>query len=271
LLDRPDINWDDVRTCQRGEPSPLRHLASLTPSRAQLVRRWVARLGARWHSEVWAIYRAGQDQWELDWLPNSDGHPTKADLIEALDDDPDLGVHRDALVVGTTAGAAARWAARMLKQGVAVIVDTETTDLDGAIIEIAIIDTDGTVLVDTLINPGPVPIAPEARQVHGLSQTDLADAPTWPDVLPHVLAATEGKTILAWGATFDASVILADCQRHALDPAHLADNRWGCIMDRRSDWERSRHWSPLGGPHRALGDTQAALDELQALARRPPT
>ena len=43
---------------------------------------------------------------------------------------------------------------QLLEPGVGVILDTETTDLDGRIIEISIIDAaTGTVLMDQLINP----------------------------------------------------------------------------------------------------------------------
>ena len=42
---------------------------------------------------------------------------------------------------------------QLLEPGVGVILDTETTDLDGRIIEISIIDAvTGTVLMDQLIN-----------------------------------------------------------------------------------------------------------------------
>lgn len=42
----------------------------------------------------------------------------------------------------------------MLQPDTAVIVDTETTDLGGVVIEIACIDAyDGRVLLDTLVNP----------------------------------------------------------------------------------------------------------------------
>lgn len=44
--------------------------------------------------------------------------------------------------------------AQLLAPGVGVILDTETTDLDGRIIEISIIDAaTGAVLMDQLINP----------------------------------------------------------------------------------------------------------------------
>lgn len=60
---------------------------------------------------------------------------------------------------------------QLLEPGIGVILDTETTDLDGRIIEISIIDAaTGTVLMDQLINPWdcsvhpPGPRDPHPRQ-----------------------------------------------------------------------------------------------------------
>ncbi|EFT29528.1 hypothetical protein HMPREF9343_02650 [Cutibacterium acnes HL099PA1] len=53
---------------------------------------------------------------------------------------------------------------QLLEPGVGVILDTETTDLDGRIIEISIIDAaTGTVLMDQLINPTLLDIPPGAE------------------------------------------------------------------------------------------------------------
>jgi DNA polymerase III epsilon subunit-like protein len=271
LRDRPEVNWDDVRAVRPGEASPLRRFAILAPSRGRLVHRWIAQMAARWDTEIWGVYRGAWDHWEIDWLPGSGGHPTSAELAQALDDDPDLAEHRDSIEIGTEAGAAVRWARAMLAPDTAVILDTETTDLwDGSVIELAVIDTDGTVLIDTLVNPGR-PIQPGAQGVHGISDDELVDAPTWPEVLPKLLAATHERQILAYHSDFDLEVILADCARHGLDPIHLGDaSRWDCIMSRRSDWARTRRPHSLDGPHGALGDALAALDVVRRLATPRP-
>jgi DNA polymerase III epsilon subunit-like protein len=148
-----------------------------------------------------------------------------------------------------------------------VIVDTETTDLWGAVCELAVVDAhSGEVLIDTLVNPG-IPIAEEARWVHGISDADVAGAPSWPEVLPGLLAVTKGRHLLAYGADYDAGVICSDTVRHGLDPAHLADGpRWGCVMDRRSDWARAWFRLPLEGGHRSLSDCRAALEVVRRIA-----
>ncbi|GGM22637.1 exonuclease domain-containing protein [Dactylosporangium sucinum] len=153
----------------------------------------------------------------------------------------------------------------MLQPGAAVILDTETSDLFGAVIELAVIDAaTGRKRLDTLVNPGPDhPIQDGAHAVHGITDADLADAPTWAQVLPRLKRATKGRTILAYNADYDATVIRADTARVGLAAGHLADDeQWGCVMLRRSDWSRSPRWQRLGGGHRALDDTRAARQVL---------
>ena len=158
----------------------------------------------------------------------------------------------------------------MLAPGAAVILDTETTDLPGAICDIAVVDAaTGAVLLDSLVDPR-APITLGASWVHGLTDAEVAGASCWPEVLPQLLEVTRGRQILAYNAEFDAGVIRADCHRYGLDPGHLGDaDRWGCLMTRRSDWARRRRWLPLEGGHRALADAHAALDVLRTLAAYP--
>ena len=66
----------------------------------------------------------------------------------------------------------------MLRPGRAVILDVETTDLHGRVCELAVIDTNGATLFDTLVNPG-CPISPAATAVHGIIDADVTSAPTW--------------------------------------------------------------------------------------------
>ncbi|NUT51057.1 MAG: 3'-5' exonuclease [Saccharothrix sp.] len=157
----------------------------------------------------------------------------------------------------------------MLEPGAAVILDTETTDLWGSVIEIAVVDAcTGKVLLNTLVHPGDVPISPGAHAVHGLTLDALAGAPDWRKVMPKLRKVTRGRTILAYNAEFDRGVITGDCTRHGLKPMHLADAaNWGCVMNRRSDFVGTNRWLRLGGGHRALGDCQSARDVLLDIAR----
>jgi DNA polymerase III epsilon subunit-like protein len=162
-----------------------------------------------------------------------------------------------------------RWARAMLEPGAAVILDVETTDLGGAILEVAVIDAcTGDVMIDALVNPGTVPISPEAFRVHGISDADVATAFTWPHVLPTLIQLTRGRRILSYNSGFDRGRVRWDCDRYQLDSTHLGDHdNWDCLMAARSAWLGTDDSLPLHGCHRAVGDTHAARDVLIGMSR----
>lgn len=264
LADLPGVDWREVRETAPGRPSPLRAWVRKPPSRAQIIRRMAADLGARFRVEVWAYYEARTERWEIDW-ETVDGAPTREQVAAAIADDPVSRQYRSQLTLATDAGAAIRWARAMLEPDTAVILDTETTDLFGAVVEIAVVDAStGRILLDTLVNPGPdQPIQPGAQAVHGITAADLTNAPTWDKVLPKLKRVTKDRTILAYNAEYDEGVIIADTVRAGRRLGHLGDpGRWGCVMLRRSDWQRVHYRLPLGAGHRARGDALAARDVL---------
>lgn len=169
--------------------------------------------------------------------------------------------------LGVNAGRTSRRAQQMLRPGAAVLLDVETTDLHGRVIEVAVRDAaDGQLLLDTLVRPGALIVA-EAQAVHGISQAMVADAPTMDEVLPKLLAATAGRRVLAYNASYDFGCIVKHCAQVGLDPGHLGDWRtWWCLMRARSVWMRKPGRIRLGGNHRAAGDTAAAREVLQAMA-----
>ena len=168
------------------------------------------------------------------------------------------------------------WATAVLADGVACIVDVETTGLEGAIVEIAAIDAaTGAVLLDTLVDCGPVEIEPGAHAVHGITAADLIGAPRWPEVFARLAAVTAGRLILAYNAPFDRGRVLDDCHRAGIDPVHLAEpGRWQCVMVRRCTALGLGHEGRvrLDGGHRALSDVRATRALVMLLAEgRPDT
>jgi DNA polymerase III epsilon subunit-like protein len=160
-----------------------------------------------------------------------------------------------------------RTARACLEPGAAVILDTETTDLGGVAVEVAVIDAaTGATLLDTLISPDGVPVEPGARAVHGISDRELEGAPMWRDVLPRFLEAVGDRRILAYNASFDASTIRIT-HDHAGRPGPLPPgDRWWCLMEALRIWRRVGRWSPLGGGHRALGDCRVAREVLMKMS-----
>lgn len=92
-----------------------------------------------------------------------------------------------------------------------VVIDVETTGLDSdpaaRVVEIAAVRFDGRkpgVRFATRVNPG-VPITAEAGAVHGITDADVADAPTFADVWPRIVALYDSPHVstVAYSAAFD--------------------------------------------------------------------
>jgi len=59
---------------------------------------------------------------------------------------------------------------------------------------------------DTLIRP-PTPIPPEASAVHGITDDDVADAPTFADVVDRLLSDLRDRLLCAYNLPFDQAVL----------------------------------------------------------------
>jgi DNA polymerase III subunit epsilon len=148
------------------------------------------------------------------------------------------------------------------------IVDTETTGLypgGDRVIEIAVVRVDpGTapeVLVDTLINPKR-PVA--ATEIHGISDADVADAPTFDDVAAVVVDALCGAVFASYNVYFDSKFVREELRRAGVGdfPPHL------CLMYLRPMLGLGRKCSlrdacaqsgiPQDNAHHALADALAA-------------
>jgi hypothetical protein len=267
-LDTPGVDWEAVRAVRPGEVSPLREHTRLPARRAEVIRAFCAQLADEWGVEVWPHFWNAGDRWEIDWEQRANGHPTKAEVTAALAAHRGASKHTDRITLSTVVGDVIRQARADLQPGAAVVLDTETTDLDGIVVEIAVIDAaTGEVLLDTLVNPDGVPVEDGARAVHGIDDDSLAGAARWADVVPDFLAAVDGRRILAYNASFDAGRIAATHAHAGLEAAQLpGPDRWGCLMEAQSAWLRIGRWLPLGGGHRARGDAEAARQILQQLA-----
>ena len=92
----------------------------------------------------------------------------------------------------TRTSAAAR--AQQILAGQPIFLDTETTGLDprAEIVEIALIDHDGAVLLESLVKPTR-PIPQDATRIHRITDGMVADAPTAGEVSAGVQALPGGR------------------------------------------------------------------------------
>lgn len=175
-------------------------------------------------------------------------------------------------------------------QANALILDTGTTGLgdDAEVVELAVIDCAGTVLLDTLVRPnGPVPA--EAAAIHGITDAMLADVPTWSEIHERFCGLVEGRQVVIYSREFDARVISQTARRCGLQAPRCFDlvhdpGSVHCAMQAyaefHGEWsaEKGRYrWQKLStaaqqqgvtveNAHRALGDCLMTLGVLRAMA-----
>jgi DNA polymerase-3 subunit epsilon len=162
-----------------------------------------------------------------------------------------------------------------------VVFDLETTGFSPAkhhrVIEIGIVRLDENFEVievwETLINPqrdiGPT-------SIHGLTASDLADAPSFGDVMADVWHRFEGAVPVSHNFSFDRSFLLSEFKRHGIELLHFDGlctlrlaGQLQLATGRRSLSDICRALSiPLAEAHSAGHDAKACADILRAAAAK---
>jgi DNA polymerase III subunit epsilon len=135
---------------------------------------------------------------------------------------------------------AARWASQVLGRADAVFLDTETTGLDGdaEIVDIAVLDRDGAVLLDQLVRPRR-PIPPSATAIHGIDDSLVRSAPEWAEVYPAVAAIlARYPCVVVYNAPFDRRILGQVCDRYRLLRLRA---EWHCAMQRYAEFVSEWH------------------------------
>jgi DNA polymerase-3 subunit epsilon len=174
---------------------------------------------------------------------------------------------------------------RMIQRGNYVVLDTETTGLErGEIVQIAVIDSTGNVLLDTLVKPvGRIPA--DASAIHGLTDADVASAPRWADVSAKLLPILTGKDVVIYNAVYDRKMMHQAAEAAGLPKVDWKQfSRFWCAMEAFAevfgDWNEYRHsyrWQklttaanyyslPVLNAHTALGDCLMTLAVCKRMA-----
>ncbi len=180
------------------------------------------------------------------------------------------------------ASDALAWACSLLaNERPGIILDTETTGLTGnvEIVDIAVIDTHGRILLNTRLRPT-CPIPTDATAIHGITDAMVANAPTFSDVWPYLRGLLCHYPLTIYNAAYDTRVIrsLASHEQYPYPPinAHCAmlayaayrgergmygDFKWHKLTQAATDIGAS-----IGTAHSALGDCQTTLNIIDAMS-----
>lgn len=144
-----------------------------------------------------------------------------------------------------------------------IFLDTETTGFNregmDEIVEIAIIDEAGEILLNTLVKPRFNKEWAEAERVHGISPSDVATAPALSELLPKIEQLCDGKTVVCYNAPFDAGFFPHNffpsikCAMRAFAEVNPNGNSWVSL----NSAAHSTGYVPTGRSHRALEDALA--------------
>jgi DNA polymerase III epsilon subunit family exonuclease len=176
----------------------------------------------------------------------------------------------------------------VIQSGDYVVLDTETTGINelAEIVEIAIVDSNGNPLLNTLVMPSR-PIPAEATKVHGIHKDMLFDYPQFPELADTLCEILNGKNVVVYNAVFDRKMLHQSAERWAMEKIDWKSlSTWYCAMEEFAEiygemgyygnykWQKlstalSYYKIDLPNSHRALDDALAALAVSKAMY--PPT
>lgn len=160
----------------------------------------------------------------------------------------------------------------------ALHLDTETTGLDPArdeLLEIAIVDDSGAVLLDALIKPCNNTSWPDAEAIHGITPEMVAHAPTLSEIAPKIEAAVKWQDVIIYNAAFDAGFL--GSLLSSAKSINCCMEAWAEHIGEWSDYHGNYRWQKLanaadavhfdwpGEAHRALADSLACRAVWQYL------
>src|ERR671921_1058929 len=179
------------------------------------------------------------------------------------------------------------WAMGVMEDPRVIYLDTETTGFGprAEIVDIAVVSSAGEVVLESLVQPTRR-IPADATAIHGITNADVKDAPTWCDLYEDLLRVLVGRRIIVYNVIFDRQMVNQACERYAL-AAPAAD--WECAMRKYAgfygNWDSGKRWYRFQkleravlafgaepGGHRAAADAFACRAVVLGMAATaPPT
>ena len=171
-----------------------------------------------------------------------------------------------------------------------LFLDTETTGLDGGaqLVELALIDQLGNVLIDTLIKPT-IPIPAGATEIHGITDQMVKYAPAMDTVWADVRELCRDKLTIIYNASYDIKLIFQSLQAAGVKGGFIIEGfKTDCAMNAYAeyygDWNNyhgNYRWQKLSAAgehfgirldatlHRARADAELTRHVVYAMAGQP--
>lgn len=168
------------------------------------------------------------------------------------------------------------------------LIDVETTGTDASVdrvIELGVVIGRGGEVIERhnwMIHPGML-IPAQSREIHGISDDDVKDAPAFAKIAHEIVAVMKGRIPAAYNAPFDKSFVLTELARanisnstptlarsvEWLDPLVWAREIQQDERSRALGEVAARLGITLENAHRASEDAEAALKVFYMLAADP--
>lgn len=121
-----------------------------------------------------------------------------------------------------------------LKDGYLMLkVESTGLEYDDEIVQIAIINQNKEVLLHTYVKPTKQ-VSTQARWMHGKSNEDLKNEPTWTEIYPTVKEIIQNKLVYVFNEEFVWGILRGTCHRYDL-PLIVAD--YECAMELYANFE----------------------------------
>lgn len=112
-----------------------------------------------------------------------------------------------------------------------IFLDTETTGLSSTAqaLEIALVNARSEIIFETRLKPT-VSIDSAAFAIHGISENELSDAPSWPDIVIQLQQHIGSHPLIIFNANFDMRILKQTAAAHNDTANWLNTLTVGCAM-----------------------------------------